>query len=254
MSFDVSADAYWRFMGCFSEPLAVQFAAWLQLAPGQRVLDVGCGPGALTAVLVAGLGAGQVSAIDPSPSFVSAVRERMPGVDVRSGAAEALPWPDESFGAAVAQLVVHLMADAPAGIAEMARVTRPGGTVAATVWDFAGGVAPLSVFWRAAKEVDPAAPDEAGLPGARAGHLAALLAAAGLERIESTALAVSAGFSSFEAWWEPFTLGIGVAGPYLARLDEHSRASLRDACARLLPAGPFTLTARSWTARGRVPG
>lgn len=114
-------------MGRFSGPLAGQFTAWLRLPPGQRVLDVGCGPGALTAILVAKLGADSVSAIDPSESFVTAARERMPGVDVRCGLAEALPWPDEAFDCAVAQLVVHLMADPPAGISEMARVTRPGG-------------------------------------------------------------------------------------------------------------------------------
>jgi SAM-dependent methyltransferase len=157
-------------MGRFSVPLAGQFTAWLRLAPGQRVLDVGCGPGALTAILVARLGADSVSAVDPSESFVTAARERMPGVDVRRGAAEALPWPDEAFDCAVAQLVVHLMADPPAGISEMARVTRPGGTVAATVWDFAGGAAPVSAFWRAAQEVVPTAPGEAGLPGAHEGQ------------------------------------------------------------------------------------
>ena len=109
MSFDVPADAYDQFMGRFSEPLAGQFADWLRLVPGQRVLDVGCGPGALTEVLVAKLGVGSVSAVDPSESFAAAVRERMPGVDVRFGVAEALPWADDVFDCAAAQLVVHLM-------------------------------------------------------------------------------------------------------------------------------------------------
>src|SRR5689334_8386669 len=129
-------------MGRFSEPLAVPFAAYLRLRAGLRVLDVGCGPGALTAVLVAELGEAAVSAIDPSESFVAAVRDRWPGVDTRLGVAEALPWPDDSFDCAAAQLVVHFLTDPVAGLAEMARVTRPGGTVAATVWDFAGGTAP----------------------------------------------------------------------------------------------------------------
>jgi len=112
MSFAVSADAYGQFMGRFSEPLAGQFAAFLRLAPGQRALDVGCGPGALTAVLAAEIGAERVSAVDPSESFVAAARDRLPGVDVRSGAAEALPWPDGSFDCVAAQLVVHF---GPAG-------------------------------------------------------------------------------------------------------------------------------------------
>jgi SAM-dependent methyltransferase len=252
VSFDVPADAYDQFMGRFSGPLAGQFAAWLPLAPGQRVLDVGCGPGALTEVLVAKLGAGAVSAIDPSEWFAAAVRERMPGVDVRFGVAEALPWADNSFDCAAAQLVVHLMADPLAGLAEMARVTRPGGTVAATVWDFAGDAAPASAFWRAAREVASSAPGEAGLPGAADGHLADLLGQAGLGAVESAVLALSLRFSSFEQWWKPFALGVGPPGSYLAGRTGQQRAALRDACARLLPAAPFTLTVRSWTARGRT--
>jgi SAM-dependent methyltransferase len=252
MSFAVSADAYGQFMGRFSEPLAGQFAPFLRLAPGQRALDVGCGPGALTAVLAAELGAGLVSAVDPSESFVAAARDRLPGADVRSGAAEALPWPDGSFDCVAAQLVVHFMADPLAGIAEMARVARPGGTVAATVWDFAGGTAPLSPFWRAALEVDPAAPGEAGLPGAGDGQLASLLRQAGLAGVESGALTVRVEFSTFEQWWDPFTLGVGPAGGYLASLDDKRRLAVRGACARLLPAAPFTLSARAWAARGRA--
>lgn len=252
MSFAVSADAYGQFMGRFSEPLARQFAAFLRLAPGQRALDVGCGPGALTAVLVAELGAGMVSAVDPSESFVAAARERLPGVDVRAGAAEALPWPDGSFDCAAAQLVVHFMADPVAGMAEMARVTRPGGTVAATVWDFAGGAAPVSPFWRAAREVDPAARDEAGLPGAADGHLASLLRQAGVAEVKSGAVTVRLEFSSFEQWWQPFTFGVGPAGSYLAALDDSGRRAVRDACARQFPQAPFTLAARAWAARGRA--
>ena len=249
MSFDVSADAYGRYMGRFSEPLAAAFAAFLRLASGQRALDVGCGPGALTAVLAAELGPESVSAVDPSASFVAAVRDRLPGVDARLGAAEALPWPDNSFDRTAAQLVVHFMADPGAGIAEMARVTRPGGTVAATVWDFAGGTAPLSVFWRAAREVDPAAPGEAHLPGTGEGQLAALLRGAGLSGTESTALTVTLRFASFDEWWTPFTLGVGPAGGYLAGLDDGHQAAVRAACQRLLREAPFTVSARSWAAR-----
>jgi SAM-dependent methyltransferase len=252
VSFDVPAGAYFRFMGRYSEPLAGQFAAWLDLAPGQRALDVGCGPGALTAVLAAQLGAGHVAAIDQSASFVSAARERVPGADVRRGAAEALPWPDASFDCAAAQLVVHLMAGPQAGLAEMARVTRPGGTVAATVWDFAGDGAPVSPFWRAVHEADPAAPREADRPGASPGHLASLLRQAGLSGVESTVLTVGVRIASFAEWWEPFTLGVGPPGAYLAGLDGDRRAAVRAAAARLVPAAPFTLSARSWTARGRV--
>lgn len=189
------------------------------------MLDVGCGPGALTAIFVAQLGTDSVSAIDPSESFVTAARGRIPGVDVRCGVAEALPWPGEAVDCAVAQLVVHLMANPPAGVSEMARVTRPGGTVAATVWDFAGGAAPVSTFWRAAQEVVPTAPGEASLPGAHEGHLVSLLRQAGLGDIESTLLEVSLRFSSFEQWWKPFTLGVGPSGSFLAGLDADRRAT-----------------------------
>ena len=120
------------------------------MAAGRRVLDVGCGPGALTAELVRRVGADSVSAVDPSEPFVAAATERHPGVDVRQGSAEQLPFPDDAFDAALGQLVVHFMADPVAGLTEMARVTRRGGVVAACVWDHAGGGGPLSRFWEAA--------------------------------------------------------------------------------------------------------
>src|SRR5687768_1021997 len=157
MSFNVSADAYARFMGQFSEPLATHFVEYAGVRAGQRALDVGCGPGALTAPLVDRLGADAVAAIDPSAPFVEAARERFPGVDVRSGAAENLPFSDNEFDLTLAQLVVHFMADPVAGLREMGRVTRPGGVVAACVWDHAGDGGPLSAFWQAVRETDPLA-------------------------------------------------------------------------------------------------
>ena len=146
MNFDVTADAYARFMGRYSEPLAVQFAELVGAQAGHRALDVGCGPGALTAQLVERLGAEAVCAIDPSPSFVAAIRARFPEVDVQSGVAEHLPFPDDCFDLAFAQLVVHFMTDAVSGLLEMARVTRPDGLVAACVWDHAGERTPLAAF------------------------------------------------------------------------------------------------------------
>jgi ubiquinone/menaquinone biosynthesis C-methylase UbiE len=138
VSFDVSPGAYLQFMGRYSEPLAARFADLAGVRRGQRVLDVGCGPGALTAELVNRAGAESVSAVEPSASFAAAVRERLPGVDVRQSAAEQMPFPDGMFGITLAQLVVHFMADPVQGLREMRRVTRPGGTVAACVWDHAG--------------------------------------------------------------------------------------------------------------------
>jgi SAM-dependent methyltransferase len=252
VSFLVAADAYGRFMGRFSEPLATRFADCVDLRPGMRALDVGSGPGALTAELVARLGADAVCAVDPSPPFVEAVRARLPGVDVRAASAEDLPFDDGTVDAALAQLVVHFMADPVQGLREMARVTRPDGVVAACVWDHAGAGSPLSTFWGAVHELTPAARDESALAGAREGHLAELLDAAGLHDVGSARLSVSVGFPSFDDWWEPFTLGVGPAGAHVAGLDVDGRAALRARCADLLPAAPFTVRASAWCARGRV--
>lgn len=248
----MSAEAYGRFMGRYSEPLAVQFADLAALKAGQRALDVGCGPGALTAQLVQRLGSGAVSAIDPSASFVEAARERFPDVDVRCGVAEHLPYPDAGFDATLAQLVVHFMTDAAAGLAEMARVTRPGGVVAACVWDHAGGGGPLSLFWRAAREVDPGAYDESRLAGAREGHLAELCGAAGLTRVEPSVLTVRVRYAKFAEWWEPLTLGVGPAGAHLAGLDGTRRETVRVRCAELLPQGPFEVAASAWAVVARA--
>jgi SAM-dependent methyltransferase len=252
VSFDVSADAYLRFMGRYSEPLAIQFADLAGIGRGQLVLDVGCGPGALTAELVSRAGADAVSAVDPSASFAAAVHERLPEVDVRRSAAEQLPFPDGAFDAALAQLVVHFMTDPVAGLREMGRVTRPGGVVAACVWDHAGGRGPLSVFWQAVRQLDPAAHDESDLAGAREGHLATLFAQAGLDRTQVTTLTVQVRRASFGDWWEPFTLGVGPAGAYVASLAPDRRAALAEQCRQLLPAGPVEISATAWAAVSRT--
>ena len=250
MSFEVSADAYAQFMGRYSEPLATHFMALVGGRKGQRALDVGCGPGALTARLVERFGSAAVSAVDPSESFAEAVHERFPQVDVRCAAAEKLPFPDHGFDFALAQLVVHFMTDAVAGLSEMARVTRRGGLVVACVWDHGGDAGPLSLFWRAVRQLDPHAQDESGLAGARDGHLAELFGQAGLQKVQSSVLTVRAGFATFTDWWEPFTFGIGPAGSYVAGLDTQRRRDLRAQCAAMLPPAPFEITASAWAAVG----
>ena len=250
VSFDVAAEAYDRFMGRYSNLLSPQLADLAGVAAGQRVLDVGCGPGALTAELVTRLGPAAVTAVDPSAPFVAAARARNPGVDVLQASAERLPFPDRSFDAALAQLVVHFMSDPVAGLTEMARVTRRDAVVAACVWDHFGGQGPLGVFWRAAREIDPEVDDESRLAGTREGHLAELFEAAGLRDIEEAVLSASLEHPSFEEWWEPFTGGVGPAGSYVASLDPERRAELRERCRRQLPSPPFVLTARAWAARG----
>ena len=250
MTFAVAADSYDRFMGRYSVLLAPQLAALADVAAGQRVLDVGCGPGALTTELVRLVGPGGVTAVDPSEPFVAAARERHPGVTVEQASAEQLPFPDDAFDAALAQLVVHFMTDPVAGLQELARVTRTGGVVAACVWDYAGGTSPLSTFWDAARELDPNVDDESGLPGARSGHLVELFGAAGLRDVEEASLEVSIEHPTFEDWWEPYTFGVGPAGAFAAGLDPERQAELRELCRTRLPEAPFVLTASAWAARG----
>ncbi len=227
MGFTVEADAYDRFMGRYSAPLAPEFADFAAVVAGQRVLDVGCGPGALTTELVARLGAAAVSAVDPSEPFVEAARKRHPGVDVHRAAAEQLPFEDDAFDAALAQLVVHFMARPVEGLRELARVTRSGGVVAACVWDHAGGRGPLSLFWEAARRLDPHVEGESQLAGASEGHLGQLFREAGLHEIEEGVLAVTLEHSSFEDWWEPFTLGVGPATMRAASAPKGRRSCAR---------------------------
>lgn len=246
MGFEVAAEAYERYMGRFARPLGAALLAGLELRPGQRVLDVGCGPGTLIGPLVDRLGVAAVSAVDPSVSFVATVRSGWPELDIHAASAEQLPFADASFDATIAQLVVHFMTDPVAGLREMARVTRPGGIVTASVWDAAGGAGPLDPFWRAVGELDPDAPGERELPGARAGHLAELATEAGLHVVVQDRITVRASYEGFDEWWRTFELGVGVGGTYLAGLDDGQRSALRARCAETVPAGPFQQPAAAW--------
>jgi len=248
-SFFTGADAYDRFMGRYSVPLAPRFADLAGVTAGLDVLDVGCGPGALTGELIARVGTDHVTAADPSAPFVEATRDRHPGVDVRLASAESLPFTDDAFDASLAQLVVHFMTDPLAGLREMARVTRPGGVIAACVWDHAGGRGPLSPLWRVAAELDVGVIDESARPGSREGDLARLFDGAGLARIETGELTVEVVHPTFEEWWEPYELGVGPAGAYVTGMPPDRRDALREACRRSLPEPPFTIAAVAWAAR-----
>jgi len=252
VSFDVAATSYHRFMGRFSEPLADEFVRLGDIRAGHHVLDVGCGPGALTARLAAIVGEDAAAAVDPSASFVTALHARLPGVDVRRAAAESLPFSNDLFDAVLAQLVVHFMTDPVAGLREMRRVAAPDAPVAACVWDHEGGTGPLSAFWTAAHDVDPGAPDESGLAGTRQGHLVELFSRAGFAEPEPSTLTVAASFATFEDWWEPFTLGVGPAGAYVAGLDHDTVTRLRTRCRELLPGPPFDVPATAWAVRARA--
>ena len=251
-SFAVPAEAYDRFMGVHSRQLAPQLADLARLSSGDRALDVGCGPGALTAELVARLGAGSVAAVDPSESFVAAARARHPDIDVRRASAESLPFADRAFDAALAQLVVHFMTDPVAGLREMARVTRSEGVIAACVWDHAGERTPVSTFFRAARDLGLPTQDESARAGAREGHLVELFKASGLSHVEDTVLAARVEYSSFDDWWKPFSFGVGPAGAAYAALSPDQKARLRERCEALLPPAPFEMASFAWAARGTV--
>jgi SAM-dependent methyltransferase len=252
--FDVAADAYVRFMGRFSAPLSAPFAdvGLAGVDPGAPVLDVGCGPGMLTCVLALRQGEAAVSAVDPVEAFVRATATAYPLADVRRAAAEDLPFADGTFGATLAQLVVHFMNDPAAGIREMARVTAQGGRVSACVWDHSGGTGALSGFWGVVQRYDPAAEGEAALPGSAAGDLTRLFTGAGLREVEETMLTVQVSFATFEEWWHPFTLGVGPAGAYVDGLNQIERAGLMDALREQYGDGPFVVEAGAWTATGLV--
>jgi len=256
-SFLTSGDAYDAFMGRYSRKLAVLFADAASVLAGQAALDVGCGPGALTGVLVDRLGASAVSAFDPSDPFVAECAARHPGVDVRLGRAEAIPFDDAQFDCALAQLVLHFVTEPERAAGELRRVVRPGGVVAACVWDFAAGMEMLRCFWDAALAVDSGAPDEARtMRFGRAGEIAEMLDGAGFVDVVETTLDVSSTYESFDELWAGFLAGIGPAGSFCVSLGDEQRADLRDELFRRVgsPAGSFSLAARARFARGRVPG
>ena len=253
MSFDVSGDAYDRFMGRYSQLLAPAFADFAGVAAGQRVVDVGCGTGVLTEELARRIGAEHVAGADPSP-MLQAAAERVPGADLRQASAEQLPWPDDSFDAALAQLVVHFMDDPAKGAGEMARVTQPGGVVAACTWDFAGGgMQLLATFWQSVRALDPDAESETSPFGDR-GHLDDLWRGQGLQGVETEALEVSSDYDDFDELWSSFSRGVGPAGQYLLGQPPERQEAIRAEYFTRVgePSGGFTLAGRAWAVRGRV--
>ncbi len=253
MTFAVPAEHYDRFMGRYAPSLATALADAAGVKAGMRVVDVGCGPGGLTRELVARVGAAHVAAIDPEPQFAAACRYRNPGVDVRKGVAEQLPWSDGEFDAALSSLVIGFMRDPDQGVREMTRVTRPGGVVGACMWDTAsGGMTMLQIFWTAARRIDPSVEGEHRMAGTAAGDIVVRFRRAGLANVTGSVLTARASYADFEDFWEPFTLAVGPAGRYLHSLSDEQQASVRDTCRAALPEGRFTLEARAWCARGVV--
>ena len=255
-TFAVAGSTYDSFMGRYSRPLAHRFAEAAGVRPGQTAVDVGCGPGALTEVLVERLGPGAVMACDPSPGFVAECAARLPGVRVEQGRAESIPFETGAFDHAIAQLVLHFVSEPDRAATEMMRVVHPGGRVSACVWDFDDGMEMLRGFWDAALEIDPAAPDEAGtLRFGGPGEIAELFRSAGLEDVVESTLQVSSTYDSFDELWNGFLAGVGPAGAFCLSLDDDDRDGLRGALLRRFgtPPGPFTLNAVARCAVGRTP-
>ena len=256
-TFQAATDLYGRFVGRYASALSAALIQAVGIEPGSRLLDVGCGPGGLAKAVAEVVGAENVAAVDPSEPFAAMCREQLPGADVRVAAAEELPFDADSFDGALAQLVVNFMSDAERGVGEMKRVVRPGGTVAACTWDYAGEMTMLRAYWDAAREVAPAAAqvDEAmTMRYANLEELTGLWRTVGLDDVTGGELWVSAAYEDFDDLWMPFPSGIGPAGAFCAVLEPERQEALRSAFARRLgdPSGPFELRARAWYVAGRA--
>ena len=254
------AAPYEMYVGRWSRKLAPVFVDWLGVPAGARWLDVGCGTGAVTDTILDRANPHSVTGIDPAEGFVAAARERITDKRARFevGSAMELAFPDASFDAAVAALVLNFVPEPLTGAREMARVTVAGGTVGAYVWDYADGMRMMRVFWDAAIELDPrAAEADEGRRFAvcRPGGLTECFRAAGLDSVEETALEVEMRFADFDDYWTPFLSGQAPAPHHLASLPAEDQVRLRELVRSRLPAaadGSITIVSRAWAARGRV--
>jgi ubiquinone/menaquinone biosynthesis C-methylase UbiE len=250
MTFETAPESYDRFMGRYSRRLAPLFADFAGVEAGVSALDVGCGPGALTEELARRLGAERVAAADPSEPFVEGCRQRVPEADVRLAPAERLPWDDGAFDAALSQLAVNFMTDAPAAALELRRVLRPGGTAAACTWK-QNGMQMLTSFWEAAAAIEAQAPKENKASAYRTEEeLRALWQDAGFEAVATADLEVSFTYERFDDFWQPYTAGVGPAGAYLSGLPEETRTAIREEAKARLGDGPFELRGIACAVRG----
>ena len=256
MTFAVEAEMYDRFVGRYSDALGRALAEKARVAPGMRALDVGAGSGKLAGVLAEWLGEENIAAVDPSESFVAALKERFPAAEVCAGTAEELPFAAESFDAVLAQLVVNFLTDPERGAVEMWRVAREGGAVAAAVWDYRGEMTMLATFWKAAAAVDrrgaEARDERTRMRFGEPGELIELWQGAGLRDVDGGQIVVSAAYEDFDDLWAPFLAGVGPAGDFAVSLEPEAQEALRDEYSRRLgsPQGPFELKARAWYAVG----
>ncbi len=248
-----NAEAYERFIGRWSRILAPFLVRFSGVTDNTRVLDVGCGTGALTAAILAAHPRCRVTGIDPSDAYIDYARGHLGtgNVELETGDAQKLRFPDAQFDASLALLVFNFIPDRGKALAEVRRVTRPGGSVSAAVWDYSDGMRMLRVFFDAAGELDPAAKavDEKDMPLCKKGELGQLWRSGGLSRVEEKALEFEMAFPTFEDYWTPFLQGQGPAGRYVAGLDTAGRKALENRLRERLKA-PITLLARAWAVRG----
>lgn len=251
--------AYERYVGRWSRRVAPLFLTWLSIPAGRRWLDVGCGTGALCAAIVDRCSPASVAGVEPSEGFLKTATETLAGRAVlRQGSAAAIPLGDASVDVVVSGLVLNFVPDQRAALAEMARVTARGGTVAAYVWDYAGKMEFMRHFWDAAVALDPdAAGRDQGIrfPVCRAEALHKLFVDAGLNGVEVAAIDVPTPFADFDDYWQPFLGGQGPAPAYAASLDDGARARLRERIREHLPIsadGSIPLAARAWATRATV--
>jgi len=253
-----NAESLERYVGRWSRLVAREFVAWLQVPPGSRWLDVGCGSGALTETVLAEAEPESIEGVDTSEAFVAYAASRVtdPRASFAVADAQALDRPDAAYDTVASSLVLNFLPDPARGAAEMRRVARPGGVVAGYVWDYAGEMQLMRRFWDAAAELDPAAADlDEGrrMAGCNPADLEALFAGAGLEEVETRAIDVPTVFADFDDYWSPFEGGQGPAPGYCVSLPPDRRAALRERLRETLPAasdGSISLVARAWAVRG----
>ncbi|NGY64639.1 methyltransferase domain-containing protein [Lentzea sp. NEAU-D13] len=243
-------DAYERYVGRWSRPVAVEFLRWLAVPPGRTWLDVGCGTGALTETVLAHAHPAAITGIDPSPGFLELARQHVHGATFDVGTAVDLG--DLEADVVVSGLVLTFVPDVPRAVSEFARV---GSFVGSYVWDYSTGMQMMRYFWDAARDVDPAAAEhDEGLCFAHVSGqdpLRDLWTGAGLKDVEVTGIVVPTVFRDFADFWEPFLGGAGAAPAYFATLPADQQAAIRDLLAsRLDTGGPIELTARAWAVRG----
>ncbi|HXH50318.1 MAG TPA: methyltransferase domain-containing protein [Terriglobia bacterium] len=252
------AHNYERFMGRWSEVAAPLFAKFAGIPDRGKVLDIGCGTGSLALAISGSCPLCQVEGIDLSREYIAFARTRTKNSHVRfqTGDAQKLPFATGTFDAAVSLLVFNFIPNPARALSEARRVTRPGGSVSAAVWDYGEGMRMLRIFWDAAGALDPSAErlDEKYMPLCRKGELSELWARGGLQKVGELPLEITMKFENFDDYWDPFLLGQGPAGAYVKSLPKPRISALREEVRKRLgePRGTFTLPSRMWAVRGET--